>query len=55
MKTIEDIYDLLKVKFGDAIIELVSDKPPESYVSVEPLEIDNICSYLKADKALEFN
>lgn len=55
MKTLEEIYDLLKLKFGDAIIELVSDKPPESYVSVDPLEIDKICSYLKDDKELEFN
>jgi NADH-quinone oxidoreductase subunit C len=55
MKTSEEIFDLLKIKFGEAIIELVSDKPAESFISVGPLEIDKICYWLKDESGLEFN
>jgi NADH-quinone oxidoreductase subunit C len=55
MKTLEEIFDLLKNKFGEAIIELVSDKPAESFITADPLEIDKICYYLKDEKGLEFN
>jgi len=55
MKTPEEIYNQLKNKFGEVIIELVSDKPVESYISADPLEIDKICSYLKVENGLEFN
>ena len=55
MKTPEEIFDLLKNKFGEAIIELVSDKPAESYIIADSLEIDKICAYLKDERDLEFN
>jgi NADH-quinone oxidoreductase subunit C len=55
MKTPEEIFELLKIKFGEAIIELVSDKPAESFIIADPLQIDKICSYLRDEKDLEFN
>ena len=55
MKTPEEIFELLKNNFGDAIIELVSDKPAESYISADPLQIDKICNYLRDEKDLLFN
>ena len=55
MKTPEEIFELLKKKFGEAVLELVSDKPAESYITVDPLQIDKICNYLRDEKELEFN
>ena len=55
MKTPEEIFELLKNKFGEAIIELASDKPAESFIIADPLQIDKLCNYLRDEKELEFN
>ena len=55
MKTSEEIFNILKEKFGEAIGELVSDKPAESVIVVSPMEIDKICLFLRDEKDLEFN
>ncbi len=55
MKTSEEIFNILKEKFGEAISELISDKPAESVIIVSPLEIDKVCSFLRDEKDLEFN
>jgi len=55
MKTPEEIYNLLKEKFNDAIGEFISDKPAESVIVVSPLEIDKVCLFLRDEKELEFN
>ena len=55
MKTSEEIFNILKEKFGEAIGELVSDKPVESVIVVSPMEIDKICLFLRDEKDLEFN
>jgi NADH-quinone oxidoreductase subunit C len=38
----EEIFEILKAKFGEVIIELISDKPAESFITVAPLEIDEL-------------
>jgi len=55
MKTAEEIFNLLKEKFGDSTIELKSDKPVEPFIIVNPLEVDKICSFLKDEKELLFD
>ena len=55
MKTPGEILNILKEKFGEAIGELVSDKPAESVIVVSPMEIDKICLFLRDEKDLEFN
>jgi NADH-quinone oxidoreductase subunit C len=55
MKTSEEIFNILKEEFGEAIGELVSDKPAESVIVVSPMEIDKICLFLRDEKDLEFN
>ena len=55
MKTAEDIFNLLKEKFGESIIELKSDKPVEPYIIINPLEIDKICLFLRDEKDLQFD
>jgi NADH-quinone oxidoreductase subunit C len=55
MKTTEEIFNLLKEKFGDSVSELKSDKPVESYININPLEVDKICLFLRDEKDLEFD
>jgi len=55
MKTAEEIFNLLKAKFGDSIIELKSDKPIDLFILVNPLEVDKICLYLREEKDLQFD
>jgi len=55
MKTAEEIFNLLKEKFGSSVLELKTDKPVEPFVVVHPLEIDKICLFLRDDKDLQFD
>jgi len=55
MKTTEEIFSLLKEKFGDAVIELKADKPVEPFMIVDPLLVDKICSFLRDENDLEFD
>lgn len=55
MKTAEEIFKLLKEKFGDSVIEFKSDKPVEPFIIVHPLEVDKICLFLRDDKDLLFD
>ena len=55
MKTAEEIYNLLKDKFNEKIIELNSSTPVEPFIIVDPLTIHEICIYLRDDNDLQFN
>ena len=55
MKAVEEIFSILKEKFGDSILELSSDKPMEPYVLTTPLEVDKICIYLRDNSELLFD
>lgn len=55
MKSAEEIFNLLKDKFGNSIIELKSDKPVVPFMVVNPLEIDKICLFLRDEKDLLFD
>lgn len=55
MKTSEEIFNILKEKFGDAVVEFISDKPVESFIVVNPLQIDKICSFLLDNDELLFD
>jgi NADH-quinone oxidoreductase subunit C len=55
MKTTEEIFNLLKEKFGDSVIEIKTDKPVESYLVVDPLSVDKICLILRDDNELQFD
>ena len=55
MKTAEEIFNLLKEKFGDSVIELKSDKPVEPYIVIDPLTVDKICLFLQEEKELQFD
>ena len=55
MKTAEEIFSILKEKFGDSIIELKSDKPVEPFILTAPLEVDKISIYLRDNSELLFD
>lgn len=54
MKNIEEIFNLLKIKFGDSVIENVA-LPLDPYISINPMEIDKVCKYLKNENELQFD
>jgi NADH-quinone oxidoreductase subunit C len=55
MKTAEEIFSLLKEKFGESIIEHKTDKPVEPFILVHPLEVDKICLFLRHENDLLFD
>ena len=55
MKTTEEIFNLLKEKFGDSIIELKTDVPVEHFITINPLEIDKVCNFLVSKDDLMFD
>jgi len=55
MKTAEEIFNLLKEKFGSSIVELKTDKPVEPFIIVNPLEVDKISMFLRDENDLQFD
>ncbi|MFZ2324055.1 MAG: NADH-quinone oxidoreductase subunit C [Ignavibacteriaceae bacterium] len=55
MKTAEEIFQILKNKFEDSIIEFKTSQPTEPVIEVLPLEIDKICDFLKSENELQFD
>lgn len=55
MKTAEEIFNLLKEKFGSSIVELKTDKPVEPFIIVNPLEVDKISMFLRDENDLLFD
>ena len=55
MKTVEEIFEILKAKFGDSILELKTDQPVEPFIIANPLEIDKICFFLRDADGLLFD
>lgn len=55
MKSHEEIYNLLKEKFGDAIGQSITNLPVESFIEVNPLKIHEISYFLRDDNELLFD
>lgn len=53
--TEKEIFEILKDKFGESIIEYVELEIGENYIRVNALEIDKICSFLFTDENLRFD
>jgi len=49
------IFDTLKGKFGDAVVELQSDRFSPAFVVVAPAAVREIARFLKDDPALSFD
>lgn len=55
MKSVEEIYELLKKNFGDSIIEIKTDQPVEPFIIINPLEIDKVSLFLRDEESLLFD
>ncbi len=55
MKNPQEIFDILKKQFGDAVLEIDSDTPTEPIISCDPLKIHDISDFLRTDKDLLFD
>lgn len=55
MKNAEEIYQILKNKFQDSVLELKTDQPTEPVIIIQAMEIDKVCSFLSSDENLMFN
>jgi NADH:ubiquinone oxidoreductase 27 kD subunit len=55
MKTPEEIYDILKAQFNDAVIELNTKSPFEKIIFVDPLKINEISLFLRDKTELDFS
>lgn len=55
MMDTEKIFNLLKNKFIESIIELKTDVPLEQFIIVNPLEIDKVCKLLLTNNDLLFD
>ena len=55
MKNPEEIYNLLKEKFGEAIIEFSNSQPVDPFIVIDPLMIDEVCHFLHDDSKLLFD
>lgn len=53
--TPKEIFDNLKSKFGEAVLEFKEDKPVDPYIIVSADKIDEICYYLRDLEDFQFD
>jgi NADH-quinone oxidoreductase subunit C len=55
MKTHEEVYTLLKEKFGETIGQSITNLPTESIIEVEPLHIHEVSRFLRDTEELKYD
>ena len=55
MKNPEEIFEILKSQFADAIIEMSTDLPTEPIISIQPEKIREIFQFLSDNEELKFD
>lgn len=55
MKTIEEIFAVLKNKFPEAVLNLVTAQPVDPFIEVAPLEVDKVCLFLRDNEEMLFD
>ncbi len=55
MMNAEEIYNLLKEKFGEAVIGLEKENPTEPIITASPLQIHKISEFLRDNDQLKFD
>lgn len=53
--TPQEIFDHLKQKFGNAVIEFKSDKPVDAFITLSADKVDEICYYLRDYEEFQFD
>lgn len=55
MKSAEEIFGILKNKFDDSVLSLMKEQPVDPFILVNPLQIKNVCLFLRDDAELQFD
>lgn len=55
MKTTEEIFEILKKEFNEAIIEHIKEVPTEEVIVVDPLKVHIIAEFLRDNEELRFD
>jgi NADH-quinone oxidoreductase subunit C len=55
MKNNQEIYDILKEKYGDSVLELISSPPFDPIINIAPLQIAEVCLFLRDNEELNFD
>lgn len=53
--TAQEIYDILKSQFGDAVTEAKLDGVPDPFIKIQPERIKEVSAFLKNDERLQFD
>lgn len=53
MKTAEEIFKILKDKFGDSVIELNTTAPVDPFILIGAKDIDKVCLFLRDNEDLQ--
>jgi NADH-quinone oxidoreductase subunit C len=55
MKSADEIFEILKTKFDQSIIDLKKDQPVETFIIINPSNADKICFFLRDNEELLFD
>lgn len=55
MKSLQEIFELLKNNFAEAVIEQFNSPPTEGIISISPNAVDKISLFLRDEKELSFD
>ena len=55
MKSTQEIYEILKSKFGESVLELKTDVPVDHFIIVDPIKIHDVCLFLRDEQELKFD
>ena len=55
MKNAEEIFELVKKEFGDSVLGIDKETPTEPIISVDPLQIHKVGTFLRDNEELKFD
>lgn len=53
--TAQEIHDILKAQFGDAILEAKLENVPDPFIKINPEKIKEVAAFAKDDSRLQFD
>ncbi len=55
MKTREEIFEILKTQFADAVLGMDTSLPTEPVINIDPLKIKEVSNFLRVTEELQFD
>jgi NADH-quinone oxidoreductase subunit C len=53
--TVQEIFDILKIQFGDSVLEVKPDAVADPFIVLTPAGLPGICKFLRDDTRLLFD